>query len=656
MPPKEEKKGPKLSGKDKKTLKELQKKEEIENKAKELSLRAFKAHEKERQTQEKTVRLKRHQEQVRGEREVERLKAEAEEFKTVWANFTLRIDLALEEYEKHQRWASIVRDSTLPDVNNEADINSFLSIWRENEHEVPGGEDRKRDIDADFLICSQAIQLINDILLEVDTVKEDRHAPLWTQKARNKMQFHRANLVNLYTQIQSTLDRLTSNVMQYMDKYVDEGDDQPLTLCKSNVDVKYGLWCGNRVARIRSVDFPSLNIIISPKDGAHLPKQLNLMNNVAMRVLQFSFDPTSVFEKEDVGVEYYAMGGILVVETMSVPQPMKKVKDWVVRLETQLAHDVQLIPYPPVVSDGTGGVAPPIRVSFCVPPRIVVRNTAPVVGIWVPTHSCWLPEGTAEFTYDSASRRATFTTQNLTKLAIIQEKAFDVPYEQWQMYPLDNETVMFTIEGKRRGEVSDREVQIMIRNNLCRVVSPEEPELQHLRESWLSPASLLRMLSNSGYNFLLRECDASFIPDLLPKAMIMENRAYDDMALFCTSFVFASTRHNKLGEDINMALFRISKAMRDVASMDPLRVNLKDDNRWHTVRYEKERAVICRCREDDEPNLEELPGQDVHLNLYTILREMHGEEAVTQAIDAPDLLLQNAVKQILSLVRPLTWG
>ena len=49
-------------------------------------------------------------------------------------------------------------------------------------------------------------------------------------------------------------------------------------------------------------------------------------------------------------------------------------------------------------------------------------------------------------------------------------------------------------------------------------------------------------------------------------------------------------------QDVNMALFRVSKAMRDVSTSDPLRVNLQDDARWHTVRYEKERAVICRCR------------------------------------------------------------
>ena len=38
-------------------------------------------------------------------------------------------------------------------------------------------------------------------------------------------------------------------------QYVDDGDDQPLTLCKSTENIKYGLWCGNKFPRVRSVDY-----------------------------------------------------------------------------------------------------------------------------------------------------------------------------------------------------------------------------------------------------------------------------------------------------------------------------------------------------------------------------------------------------------------
>lgn len=642
-----------MSAKDKKRFKEQQKREELEGRTREHAESTFKLHEKERVSQEKGDRNKRHLEQLRLERESERLKKEVIEFASVWSNFSLRMELSLKEYEKHEGWANIVNTSELPHVNDEADINSFLSVWREGDHEVPGGEDRRRNIDKDFHIISQAIRLINNILLEMDNVCQSREAPLFTHKAKNKLKFHKQNLVNLYTQIKSTTDRMTANIMQYLDKYLDEGDDLCLTLCKSNNDVKYGLWAGNKYPRVRSVDFSQLHVIISPKDGAHLPKQLNLMNSVAVRVLQFSFDPMSVYEKDDVGLEYYALGGVVIVETMSVPQVAKHVKDWVLRMETQLANDVQRIPYPPASSDG--GQAPPIRISFQVPPQVVVRSGAPVIGIWSAKHQCWLPEGTNDFAYDSSTRRATFLTQNLTQMAIIQDKGFDVPYEQWHMYPLDEESVMFVIEGRRRNDISDREIHILIRNNLCKVVAPAEPELEYLRNEWYTPASLLRFLSNSGYNFVLKDCDADYTPDILPKAFMMENKGYEDLGMFCTTFEFASSRHNKCGEDINMCLFRVSKTMREDGQ--PLKVDLEDDEKWHTVRYEKERCVLTQSREaDEDANLEELPGCETHLNLYMIMSAEFSAETIDSRIGSANLLLQNAVKQMLGFVRPFTWG
>jgi cancer susceptibility candidate protein 1 len=280
-----------------------------------------------------------------------------------------------------------------------------------------------------------------------------------------------------------------------------------------------------------------------------------------------------------------------------------------------------------------------------------------VMGIWVSGRQCWLPEGTSDFLYDRSTRKATFLSQNLTKMAIIQEKGFDVPYERWFLYPVDNESVTFVIEGKRRNDISDREVHILVRNNLCKLLNPQDPELQYLREEWYTPASLLRLLSNSGFNFVLQESDSTYIPDILPKIWAMENKAYDDIALFCTTMEFASSTHNKCGEDPNMCLFRVSKRMRDLESSEAFSVELSDDEQWYTVRYERDRCSFTKCKETDvEANLEELPGHEVHLNLYMIMKNTIDAELTDQCIGTSDLLLQNAVKQLLMLIRPLTWG
>eukprot|EP00998_Keelungia_sp_KM082_P006614 NODE_285_length_2141_cov_74.681231_g279_i0.p1 GENE.NODE_285_length_2141_cov_74.681231_g279_i0~~NODE_285_length_2141_cov_74.681231_g279_i0.p1 ORF type:complete len:657 (-),score=137.30 NODE_285_length_2141_cov_74.681231_g279_i0:98-2068(-) len=655
--PEDEKPKKKMSAKEKRKQKELARIAEMERVATVNATREFKMNERDRVSQENVDRTRRHNEQVRGEREALRLEREAEIFRAIWADFQLRMNLKLSEHAKHKNWENIVKVSWLPKVDDEADINAFLSVWREGEFEDPGGEDKRRNIDKDFQICEMGIQLVNNIHTAVDEVYQNRDVPAFTKRAKAKIAFHNRNLANLFGEIQRTVDALTSNIMQFLDKYLDEGDDQALTLCQSNSDIKYGLWCGNKLPRIRSVDFGDVGITIMPKDGAHLPKQLNLMNNVAMRVLQYSFDPMSLHQDDDVGLEYYSLGGALVVETMSVPTNAKYVKEWTLRTETALAHDVQRLPYPPANQD-SAAAAPPIRISFQVPPRVVVRQTAPHVGVWHPQRRCWLLDGTSDFSYDSQSRRATFLTQNLTTMAIVQEKGFDVPYEQWYMYPVSSSSVVFVVEGRRRGERSDKQVKILVSGDQCTLQEPLDEELAYLRQGWFGPATMLRHLTNSGFNFVLRDCDADYTPDILPKSWMMENKGYDDLAMFCTVFEFGSTRHNRFGEDKDMCLFRISKQMNDEDDRREMMVSdLDDDDKWYTVRYEKERCVLTQCRESDEiANIEELHSCETHLNLYMAMCAEFSEETVNSRIGTADLLLQNAIKQLLSLVRPFTWG
>eukprot|EP01006_Ploeotia_vitrea_P043203 TRINITY_DN66704_c5_g7_i1.p1 TRINITY_DN66704_c5_g7~~TRINITY_DN66704_c5_g7_i1.p1 ORF type:complete len:665 (-),score=76.92 TRINITY_DN66704_c5_g7_i1:2037-4031(-) len=664
MPPKEEPKKKKVSAKEKKRLKELQKREEMEQRTMAIAEGEYKKHEKDRKIQEAHDKTNRYQEHSVLRQEGERLTKETEEYGHIWAEWILRMRLKLEEYEKHKAWDNIVSTSWLPPVNDEADINSFLSVWREGEFEDKGGEDKRRNITKDFEIMSQAIELAHNIEHAIDEVYENRNVPAFTVKAKKKLAFHKKHLSEIYAQIQATIDALSANVMQYLDKYLDEGDDMALTLCQTNENdkvvpgsIKFGLWCGNKLPRIRTVDFGPLSIQISPKDGAHLPKQLNLMNNVAMRVVQFNFDNVSVNEKEGVGQQYYAMSAVLCVETMSVPQASKPVKEWVLRTETALASNVQRLPYPPAVQDVSAPPAPPIRIAFQVPERCLVRGSAPEMGIWSSQHHCWQREGTSDFTYDQNTRRAVFLTQNLTTMAIVQEKGFDIPYEQWYLAPVSWNSVLFVIECRRKNDRSDREVQILIKENLCQLLQPEDVELTYLRENWYTPATMLRHLASSGFNFVLNDADAEYTPDILPKSWAMENKAYDDLALFCCTFEFSSSRHNKFGEDRDMCLFRVSRQWHEEEDQQPLRLDLEDDEKWYTVRYEKLRCVLAQCRENDEvANIDTLPGVQTHLNLYMLMCAEHSAETIDPKIYGAHLLVQNAVKQILSLVRPLTWG
>ena len=569
----------------KKLEEDMKRQEELCKRAQEAADKLFKQHERERVQNEKTDKTKREAEQHMRMLERERLAREQQLYKPIGSDKDHRLLLALREYEKHKEWEHIVVDSWLPNVNSEADVNDFLSNWEEENNDA--GEDTTRNLDIDFAGILDAYHLIQNILAEQDkAVVADM-----TGKGNDKILFHTRSLIGVYEMILSKLDTMTANMLQFLDKYIDQDEEQGITLCKENEALQYGLWAGDRRPRHRGIDYRELGVSIGPKEGAYVPKALDLVKERGIRVMQMNFDPMTIqaYDQEP-GSQYHALGCVLFIEVLQYPKLPSQVKEWTLRHETVLAHGLQRHPYPPAQTTDLDG-AKPLKVSFVVPPNIVVRHLAPFVGIWSPELKAWQMQGTTDFDFKRDTRTVSFGTQHLACMAIIQEKGFDVPYEEWSLIPLSDNEVLFTIEGRRRGEISDREVQILVKDNMCKVVVPDEPELDPLRDSWHTPATLLRKLSDSGYNFIFTDGDAAYFPDVLPKSRKMELLAYEDVANFCTMHAFCSSRHNAARpglqpgitcEGPTEALFRISHDTRLEGSTAALK---PEPHKWNTIRY-----------------------------------------------------------------------
>ena len=550
----------------KKQEEEQKKQEELQKKANEAADKLYKQHERERAVNEKADKTKREAEQQMRMVERDRLAKEREDYAPLGSDKQYRLELALREHSKYKSWETIVNDSWLPNVEDEGDINAFLSTCEEQQ--APATEDRKRDLQGDFDSIGLAFDLSQAILSERDRVIALDAGG--SSDAKHSIAKHVRNLDHIYSVIQSKLDHVTSNILQFLDKYVDRDEEQGITLCNENRALRYGLWAGDKRPRHRGVDFRELGISIGPKEGAYLPKAMDLVKERGIRVMQLNFDPMTLKADEVApkkGTQYHALACVLLLEVLQYPKVPVQLKEWTLRHETNLAHGLRRHPYPPAQGSETEG-AKPIRVSFVVPPNIVVRHLAPFIGLWNPTLREWQMEGTSDFDYKRETRTVTFATQHLACMAIIQDKGFDVPYEEWSLMPVSDEEVLYTVEGRRRGEISDREVQILIRENLCRIVAPDEKELDYLRNEWHTPATLLRHLSESGFNFIFCDKDAKFFPDVLPKTKKMELLAYEDIATFCSTYAFASSRHNAVRpglqpgitcEDPNVCLFRTSK-------------------------------------------------------------------------------------------------
>lgn len=688
----------------KKLEEEERRKAELKERAQGIANKLYRQHEMERLTTEKADRERAQREYSSLGLERERISQEKQEYKSIGLMKNRLLDISLKEFKKHQSWRNIIptaRDGGpmwLPDVESEADINAFLSVWEDDDNS--SGEGVQRDMHKDLAAVTEAYELTQRILeardaLQLNVVSGDKATLVKTDA-------HRRNCINVYNMMLTKIDQMTANILHYLDQYIDRDEEQGVTICKDRYQrqvegkmrvfpaaVGYGLWAGDRRARHRSIDFkatsaPSdntdLKICVAPKEGAHLPTALELVKDRGIRVMQFPYDPFSLRSGnmrpiEEDGSEYYALGCILVVECLQYPKPPAQTGHWTLRTEGPLAKGLRRCPYPP--PDADQGSAKPIKIQFPVPERVVVRHRHPFIGIWNQHECCWDFRGTSEYNYKKDDRVASFATQYLGITAIIQDKGFDVPYDSWHMYPKGDDEVMYVIVGKLRGEISDREVHILIRGQRCKVVEPQEQELDYLREEWYTPATLLRKLGESGYLFTFSDADAQFFPDVKPKTKALEAKAYKDIAHFCTAHAFASSKHNaaridcaigNVPEDPSMALFRISKETRsDATAGTPFSrsdAEPENDGKWNCVRYEEHRCAFCQCKEGDhEADMRDAQGSQTHLNLYKTLSAAESssktlaEEIVKPRYLQPDhLLLHQAVFEILSLTRPLSFG
>eukprot|EP01002_Notosolenus_urceolatus_P014042 NODE_515_length_2010_cov_39.642529_g410_i0.p1 GENE.NODE_515_length_2010_cov_39.642529_g410_i0~~NODE_515_length_2010_cov_39.642529_g410_i0.p1 ORF type:complete len:653 (-),score=190.31 NODE_515_length_2010_cov_39.642529_g410_i0:50-1786(-) len=559
--------------------------------------------------------------------------------------------------------------SRLPDGYSEADVNAFVSLWDDDTKSNIGDEGDLRDLEADLSRCETGIEVMRNCFLGFD-------------KEPHKKNFFFRNADTLADALLHTVDEATTNILLFLEKWQveasEDGDvESTMLLTKSTNSIKYGLWAGNRLPRVRNVDFGPLNFTLSPKDGAHLPKQLALMNSIGVRIMHFDCSLFGPRENHQDGQEYYSLGGVFFIELVSYPAPPKHAKEWTIRPETSMAHSLHRVPYPP--KDGAPA-PPPVRISFQVPDTLMVRHTAPIVGLWDPDEKAWSPDQCSDFVYDASTGRASYLTQQLGPMSIIQEKGHDVPYERWSLIPISSEECLYEIECRQHLEADEDApatvITILVRDLHCIVVHPNEPALSRVREEWHAPGTLIRLLADSGYQFCLSDADAAFLPDLSPKVVALEKKGYQDIAWLSGAFGFASSAHNKYGENRSMALFRVTSQhlLETAANQEPFAADidelpienppkppvdpLVDFPTWMTIRYEPHRCAICRAHETSETELDlgEKEGKLSHLNLYYLMEAEFGPDLLQNIYENANPLLCKSVYELLSLTRPFSWG
>ena len=469
-------------------------------------------------------RLQREKEEAEAEAERQRLAAELEERLVAEdAASAPRVADRAEALRREraamldaEEWERFVECGALPDVGSEAQTSAFLSDWRE----APAAA-----LEGTLAGCELAHRLALQLEREAcaASARGDEKQAAWQRALKEAGR----------AMVLAKVDGATGDFLSHADEHANARNEVQYE--HSAPSCKFGLWVNlAKNPRIKSIEFDALSIT------TELPKQLALAS-IALRVMQFSSELLTP-QQPPLGASspFMALGGVLSIELMALPQPPKKVKGWTIRPVAEAGVPIvrQSYPTPAAGGDGMSGSAPPLRITFTVAPTVLLPEGTPRVGGWDADAGAWKVEGISEIEVNAETRAVSFVTPRLTALALLQHSHLELPYATWIWAPRGPGSGRLSLQTQRylvSFDVSDAGVLL---------VAPKLPELQDLLDGApTSPAKLLLELKSRGLNLCPHD-DHAEGKELTPKQAALEKVAHEQLASIAPGMLLASSKWN----------------------------------------------------------------------------------------------------------------
>ncbi|EGV97863.1 Cancer susceptibility candidate protein 1 [Cricetulus griseus] len=165
--------------------------------------------------------------------------------------------------------------------------------------------------------------------------------------------------------------------------------------------------------------------------------QLHLVENIV--------DIPYAFEKFQVDLCHFStLGGVYHLDILELPPQYKPVKGWVLVEIRQ--EGLQRFTYPPETTDEPDpeNAFPPIEVTLEVHKDVIFFEDPKVIR-WDTEGKRWKTDGISCVYYDRENRLLTFNLDTLGPVALIQDAHINMPYQSWELCPLDVNRVVLTV-------------------------------------------------------------------------------------------------------------------------------------------------------------------------------------------------------------------
>ncbi|KAK3598788.1 hypothetical protein CHS0354_020899 [Potamilus streckersoni] len=283
---------------------------------------------------------------------------------------------------------------------------------------------------------------------------------------------------------------------------------------------------------------------------------------------------------------------------------------------------------------------PPIGVTMRLADGVMFTEE-PQVARWDYQKNHWRSDGFSDYKFDEVNRTFHFKTSHFGTLALLQDAHINMPFQSWEIRPHKMNSAVFTIIA------AIVEIEIEIKDAMCCLSRPDnKPELESIRNKWVTPKELVKMCRLAGIN-VFPMVDSSKYVSIQNKHPKIEERTYQQMALTASAMAYSWSKWNSDIHNREKILFQGAESLND----EPL-----PEEDWALYLMTKRRGMKLKMVEFDDTFNEELAeGTQFKSNLYNLLLSI-GSEQVKERIKETSYEFVDCVQQLLMATKILTYS
>ncbi|XP_068162490.1 dynein axonemal intermediate chain 7 [Antennarius striatus] len=337
--------------------------------------------------------------------------------------------------------------------------------------------------------------------------------------------------------------------------------------------------------------------------------------------------------------EYTPLGGIFFCDLFFLPPQGCQVQGWEIR--QLLDGGLQTFTCPletPVMDDSEGVTTLPVGVSMTLPDSVVFLKT-PKPARWDATEKQWRMDWITDISYEETDAKFSLKMDAFQTFALMQETYANLPFQSWELRPLGQNSALFTVNG------SLITVTIKIQENQCMLLWEEEEGLPHLSGKWMSGPALQKAILNTGINIFVNEHTDKYVSPI-NKDPLLENSAYEQMALFASACAFSWSKWNSKCDAQNL----IVQAC-EYQDPDPV-----PEESWSLYLLEAQRSKKLEITDRSEVlSLEHYPGTEFHSTFIHTLQDNMSAGGIARTRESHYLFV-DTVQSLLCATRPLIYS